>query len=148
VLNAGVGNYNTVQEVKHYLAYERAFHADLLILQYFINDAEPVPKARNPGLLGRSYLVAFTISRFDSLLRIARVRPNWKEYYAGLYKDGLPGIRDAKQALVRLAAITREEDGTRLLVTILPELREITTDIPSSHNTRRSKMCPRRIMCR
>src|ERR1019366_1506095 len=62
VLNAGVGNYDTVQEVEHYLTMDRAFHPDLVILEYFINDAEPVPRERTLGLLGHSYLAAFAIS--------------------------------------------------------------------------------------
>lgn len=49
VLNAGVGNYGTVQEYTHYLTYDRAFHPDLVVLEYFINDAEPVPTERQPG---------------------------------------------------------------------------------------------------
>ena len=124
-----MGNYGTVQEYTHYLTYDRAFHPDLVVLEYFINDAEPVPAERSPGLLGRSYLGAFTLSRFDSLLRFSGTRPNWKEYYAGLYRDGLPGFEAAKQALVDLAAATRA-DGTRLLVTILPELHEINDRYP------------------
>lgn len=129
VLNAGVGNYNTVQEVTHYLTYERAFHPDLVILQYFINDAEPVPKDRDPGLLGRSYLLAFSIARFDAIMRYAGVRPDWKQYYSSLYDDGRPGIEAAKRALEELAAITKK-DGTQLLVTILPELHEINNEYP------------------
>jgi lysophospholipase L1-like esterase len=62
VLNAGVGNYGTVQEYTHYLTYDRAYHPDLVILEYFINDAEPVPAERHPFLLGSSYLVAFILS--------------------------------------------------------------------------------------
>lgn len=129
VINAGVGNYNTVQEVTHYLTYDRVFHPDLVILQYFINDAEPVPKERRPGLLGRSYLMAFAISRFDTIMRFTGIRPDWKEYYAGLYGDGRPGLQAAKDALGKMAAIT-QEDGTRLLVTILPELHEINGVYP------------------
>jgi lysophospholipase L1-like esterase len=129
VLNAGVGNYGTVQEYTHYLTYDRTFHPDLVVLEYFINDAEPVPAERRPGLLGRSYLRAFTISRFDSLLRFSGARPNWKEYYAGLYHDGLPGFEAAKQALGDLAAATRA-NGSQLLVTILPELHEINNGYP------------------
>ena len=56
VLNAGVGNYDTVQEVEHYLTIDRAFHPDFVVLEYFINDAEPVPVERNIGILGHSYL--------------------------------------------------------------------------------------------
>jgi lysophospholipase L1-like esterase len=129
VLNAGTGNYNTVQEVTHYLTYERAFSPDLLILQYFINDAEPIPKERKLALLGRSYLLAFTISRIDAIMRFTGVRPDWKQYYASLYEDGQPGLEAAKQALGKLASST-DKDGVRLLVTILPELHEINKGYP------------------
>lgn len=129
VLNAGVGNYGTVQEVTHYLTYERDFHPDLVILQYFINDAESVPEERQPFLLGRSYLVAYAVSRFDAMMRRTGLSPDWRQYYAGLYEDGRPGLEAAKQALATLATRTRA-DGTKLLVTILPELREINGDYP------------------
>ena len=129
VLNAGVGNYDTVQEYTHYLTYDRQFHPDLVVLEYFINDAEPVPAERSPGLLGRSYLLAFITSRFDSMLRFTGMRPNWKEYYSGLYRDGRPGYERAKKALADLAAATRS-DHARLLVAILPELHEINTSYP------------------
>jgi hypothetical protein len=129
VLNAGVGNYDTVQEVTHYLTYDRAFHPDMVVLEYFINDAEPVPQEKHLFLIGQSYLVAFGDSRFDSVLRSMGKRPNWKEYYAGLYRDGLPGFEAAKSALARLAAICRA-DHTALLVTLLPELHEINGTYP------------------
>jgi hypothetical protein len=129
VLNAGVGNYGTVQEYTHYMTYDRAFHPDLVILEYYINDPEPVPAERKPGLIGSSYLAAFAVSRFDSTLRFMGTRPNWKEYYSGLYGDDRPGMQAAKKALADLAAATNA-DGTRLLVTILPELHEINGTYP------------------
>jgi lysophospholipase L1-like esterase len=129
VINAGVGNYNTVQEVAHYLTVDRAFQPDLVILQYFINDAEPVPTEGQPALLGRSYLAAFAISRLDALMRFSGLRPNWKDHYAGLYRDDSPGLQAAKEALARLAAVM-QQDGTKLLVTILPELHQINRDYP------------------
>jgi len=123
-INAAVGNYGTVQEVAHYKTYERAWRPDLVILQYFINDAEPVPAGRTPGLLDRSYLAAFAISRYDALLRFTGRRPSWSQYYAELYNDGQPGLRAAQAALLELADVTAR-DGAKLLVTILPELHEI-----------------------
>ena len=63
VLNAGVVNYNTVQEVEHYLTIDRSFHPDLVILEYIINDAKAVPRERSVGLLGRSNPAAFTLAR-------------------------------------------------------------------------------------
>src|ERR1035437_6099593 len=129
VLNAGVGNYGTVQEFNHYLTYDRAFSPDLVILEYFINDPEPVPAERTPGLLGKSYLMAFSAARYDLILRLLGVRPNWEQYYAGLYRDDAPGLQAAKQALAGLAAAVRS-DGAKLLVTILPELHEINARYP------------------
>ena len=136
VLNAGVGNYDTVQEVEHYLTMDRSFHPDLVILEYFINDAEPVPRERSVGLLGRSYLAAFVLSRFDGALRLAGLRPRWREYYASLYRDGSPGLEAAKDALGRLAAVTAQ-DGTGLLVAILPELHQINGAYPFEKEQRK-----------
>jgi lysophospholipase L1-like esterase len=136
VLNSGVGNYGTVQEYNHYLAYDRAFHPDLVILEYFINDAEPVPVERNTALIRRSYLLAFTISRLDAMLRLAGARPNREAYYAGLYEDDRPGFQAAKQALAQLADATKG-DGAQLLVAILPELHEINERYPYEREEQR-----------
>ena len=129
VLNCGVGNYDTVQEVEHYLKIDRAFHPDRVILEYFINDAEAVPRERNAGIAGHAYLAAFAISRFDGALRLAGLRPDWREYYASLYRDGSPGLEAAKDALGRLAEATAQ-DGATLLVAILPELHQIEGTYP------------------
>jgi hypothetical protein len=138
VLNAGVGNYGTVQEYTHYMTYDRAFHPDLVILEYYINDPEPVPAERKPGLIGSSYLAAFAVSRFDATLRFMGTRPNWKEYYAGLYGDDRPGMQAVKRALADYAATTKA-DGTKLLVTILPELHEINDGYPFTREQQKIK---------
>ena len=138
VLNAGVGNYGTVQEVAHYETYDRAFHPDLVVLDYFINDAEPVPVERTPGLLGRSYLLAFTISRYDAVLRFAAKRPSWQQYYADLYVDGRPGLRAAQEALCNLAAMTAK-DGSRLVVALLPELHRLDDGYPFAREQQKIK---------
>jgi lysophospholipase L1-like esterase len=127
VMNTGVGNYDTVQEATYYETIGRTYHPDLVILVFFINDAEPVPMEKKSFLVDRSYLIAFTINRFDGLLRHAGVRPDWKQYYASLYDDDRPGFQACKKALVSLTYSTRS-DGARLLVAILPELRQINGD--------------------
>jgi lysophospholipase L1-like esterase len=138
VLNAGVGNYNTVQEVEHYRVYDRVFRPDLVVLNYFINDAEPVPIERHSTLLGRSYLVAFVISRYDAVLQFAGLRPKWNQYYADLYLDGRPGWLAAQHALQDLAQMTSAENRT-LLVTIIPELHQINGTYPFALQHRKVK---------
>jgi lysophospholipase L1-like esterase len=127
VINAGIGNYGTVQEVTYYETYGRAFHPDLVVLVFFINDPEPVPVEKKGFLIDRSYLVAFVTSRFDGILRYMGARPDWKQYYASLYDDDKPGFQACKKSLESLADSTRS-DGAKVLVAILPELHQINGD--------------------
>src|ERR1700745_1667207 len=127
VMNTGVGNYDTVQEVTYYETIGWKYHPDLVVLVFFINDPEPVPVEKKGFLIDRSYLIAFATNRIDGLMRHAGVRPDWKTYYASLYDDNRPGFQACKKALVSLANSTRSHDA-RLLVGILPELHQINSD--------------------
>jgi lysophospholipase L1-like esterase len=129
VLNAGVGNYGTVQEVAYYRRRGRDFQPDLVILQYYINDAEPVPRRPDGWLRDRSYFRAFIASRLDGAQRLAGRLPDWRAYYASLYRDDQPGWTAAQAALRELADATAE-DGARLLVAVLPELHMINDEYP------------------
>jgi lysophospholipase L1-like esterase len=127
VMNTGVGNYDTVQEVTYYETIGWKFHPDLVVLVFFINDPEPVPIEKKGFLIDSSYLIAFATNRFDGLLRHAGARPDWKTYYASLYGDDRPGFQACKNALISLANSTRSHDA-KLLVAILPELHQINGD--------------------
>jgi lysophospholipase L1-like esterase len=138
VINAGVGNYDTVQEVTYYKTRGVEFHPDMVILVYFINDPEPVPRQRSIWLIDRSYLVAFLTNRLDGVLRKTGSRPGWKAYYASLYNENLPGYQACKAALLDLAATTRENQ-TNLIVALLPELHEINQEYPFTAEHQRIK---------
>lgn len=124
VINSGVGNYDTVQEVTYYKTRGRDFHPDMVILGYFINDPEPVPAEKHIPLIDRSYLVAYVTNRYDGVLRRLGTRPDWKAYYASLYDDDRPAFQACKAALQDLAAATRA-DHAKLLVALIPELHQI-----------------------
>jgi GDSL-like Lipase/Acylhydrolase family len=127
VINTGVGNYDTVQEATYYETLGRAFHPDLVILVFFINDPEPVPIEGKGFLIDRSYLIAFLANRYDGVLRRLGSRPSWKDYYASLYNDDKPGYQACKAALKGLASSTKS-NGSSLLVALLPELHQINDD--------------------
>ena len=127
VMNTGVGNYDTVQEVTYYETIGWKYHPDLVVLMFFINDPEPVPVEKKGFLVDRSYLIAFATNRIDGVLRHTGLRPDWKTYYASLYNDDRPGFQACKKALVSLANSTRSHDA-KLLVAILPELHQINGD--------------------
>lgn len=123
VVNTGVGNWNTAMQVDWFLAKGKDFRPDIVVLNYFVNDAEPTPARKGSWLLERSYAAVFVAGRFDVLMRSADARADWREYYLGLYDPALPGWRQARAKIAELAAWCRA-NGVRLLVANYPELRQ------------------------
>lgn len=73
VINSGMGNYNTSMEVEYFIACGAKYHPDIVLLNYFINDAELMPKYETnafhetPGI----------ISSADNLLEISMRNARW-----------------------------------------------------------------------
>jgi lysophospholipase L1-like esterase len=126
VINAGVGNYNTVQEAQYFLTRGFEYKPDIVVLNFFVNDAEPVPAHDAPSIAARvCYACIFIRGRLDTLVRMVLGHHDWASYYLGLYDGGRArGWLDAKHAIRRLADYTRV-NGIRLIVASLPELHDI-----------------------
>jgi hypothetical protein len=101
-----------------------AYAPDAVVLFYFINDAEPVPQRSAWRWLGHSRLLTLYWSRLSALAVRLDSAPDWRAYYAGLYRDGQPGWRDAQAALLALRDACAER-GIRLQVVLLPELHQL-----------------------
>jgi lysophospholipase L1-like esterase len=124
VINLGVGNYNTTQEVNLFIDKGLKYAPDQVVLFYFINDAEPVPqKSRFPGL-GHYRIVTFYWSRIKAFKARMTETAGFEEFYSALYRDGSGGWERSKVALVELAKICQDH-GIDLRVVILPELHEL-----------------------
>lgn len=126
VINTGVGNYNTVQEVQFFLTEGKSYRPDIVVLNYFVNDAEPVPESRPPGwLLRKCSACVFALGRIDTLGRMFSAKQDWAEYYLGLYDNGAgKGWLAARAAIDRLATYCKA-NGIKLLVASLPELHDV-----------------------
>lgn len=125
VINTGVGNYNTSMEVEYFLERGNAFAPDIVVLNYFINDAEVTPTYQEPSWLARhSYAYAIIGGAWDGLTRRALGEADWRDYYAGLYADGAPGWQETQSSIGRLASYCRENE-LRLVIAHIPELREL-----------------------
>lgn len=124
VINTGVGNYNTDQEVSFFEARGRAFDPDLVILNYFINDAEPTPRQKLPFLLQYTYLGMSIWGRIDLFRRLYLSGEDFSNYYPALYRDDQEGWRQTRDALGRLARLA-DEDGFLLFMALLPELHAV-----------------------
>ncbi len=125
VINTGVGNYNTAMETAYFLGAGAALQPDIVVLNYFINDAEPTPTYKAvPWYAKRFYAYAVSGGAWDIFKRTLLGGPAWKAYYADLYERDQPGWAVAKDSIRRLAAYCREH-GIRLVLTNIPELREL-----------------------
>jgi lysophospholipase L1-like esterase len=126
VINAGVGNYNTIMEVNYFLNEGHKYRPDIVVLNYVANDAEPVPRPAQPNPFTRAcYSCVFVFGRVDALSRNISLRPGWAAYYLGLYGGGnAKGWLDAKAAIGSLAAYCRSH-GIKLLIAHLPELHDV-----------------------
>lgn len=129
VLNLGVGNYNTIQEVTSLRYLGLRFDPDLILLGYFINDAEPISSRRDNFLVEHSYLYAFTASRLRRLPLGNFRLLDYKKYYRDLYLDGQPGWTAAQAALAELAELGRKQ-RIPIVMYILPELHDLSATYP------------------
>ena len=127
VINTGVGNYNTIQEVEYYLTEGYKYNPDIVVLNFTFNDAEPVPVSSPPPTILRiCYSCIFVEGRIDSVLRELGDKREWTDYYLGLYGDDghAKGWLDAKAYIAKLAAFTKAH-GTKLLIASMPELHDV-----------------------
>ena len=123
--NLGVGNYNTLQELALFREVGAPLKPDIIVLAYFINDAEPMPSYSDTGWLSE-HSAAWVVAgyRFDSLFRQFGEAPDWKRYYRDLYEPKAAGWLQTQKALGQFATTAREL-GARIIVFNIPELREL-----------------------
>jgi hypothetical protein len=123
--NLGVGNYNTVQELASLRNIGAGLKPDIIVLGYFLNDAEPMPDYADTGWMSRHSAGWVVLKyRIDTLLRQFGEQPDWRHYYRNLYEPKAPGWIATQKALAEFATTAREL-GAPLLVFNIPELREL-----------------------
>lgn len=125
VINTGVGNYNTLQEVEYFFTHGINYKPDTVVLNYFINDAEPTPVYKSPNWIQKhSYAWVLLAGASDTFTRLFTTQPSWDEYYRGLYSDKLTGWSGVAFGFNRLADYCKQ-NSIRLIVVNYPELRQL-----------------------
>jgi lysophospholipase L1-like esterase len=139
VINTGVGNYNTAQEVAYFKERGRLYKPDMVLIAFFINDAEPTPREETNWVARQSCLYVFASAFWDGVLRQIGWRPPYREYYLSLYQEGGPGWVACRQAFRELIAACKE-DHIELRIAIVPELHSQGKDyeFPQVHDAIRA----------
>jgi lysophospholipase L1-like esterase len=126
VINMGVGNYNTIQEVQLFLTEGYKYQPNVVVLNFFVNDAEILaPKDPPSALMRVCYACVFLASQYDMVMRRFFGKADWAAYYLSLYEEGASkGWLDAKEAIRRLTDYCRM-NGITPLIASLPELHDV-----------------------
>ena len=125
VINAGVGNYNTQMEVQYFFNEGVKYSPDMVILNYFINDAEEIPRYKGNFLNENLHSWVYLSGRLDALLRTFGIgKRDWNAYYADLYRDDAPGWQQTQPSVKRLGNHCRSA-GIPCLLVNYPELHNL-----------------------
>lgn len=84
-LNSGVGNYNTERYIGNFFKYNQSLNPDIIIIQYFINDAEILNSNRG-NFLTSNFHLGVLLWRYFSLFKDEISRENIEDYYKEIYK--------------------------------------------------------------
>ena len=124
VINTGVGNTNTEMQVASFLNRGVLFSPNIVILNYFINDAEPIPRPTKNFLMKHSAAYVFFSLRLSSISRLFLGGKQWHQYYSDLYKEENDGWIRAKAAISRLSKYSYSK-GIKLMIVNYPELHHL-----------------------
>ena len=85
-LNSGVGNYNKERYVNNYFEYNQNLNPDIIVVQYFINDAE-ILKSNHGNLITRNFHLGVFLWKYISLFKDDLNRKNIDDYYKKIYRE-------------------------------------------------------------
>jgi hypothetical protein len=126
VINAGVGNYNTVMEHLQLQEKFKGVSPDMVLVHYYINDAEIV-EYYSPGyLVKHAYLAALLYNR-SRYAAFQKQYPDVGGYYTALYAEDAKGWENAKRAMLAIQQICSSA-SIPLLVVLQPDLHDLSKE--------------------
>jgi len=119
VLNGSIGNYNTFRYVNNFLSNQTDIEPEVIVINYFINDAETLPINRSNWLIKNSQLFATLTITYKKLF--SKSGFDLKQYYKDLYKDDNQSFLEMKESLNKLSEYSKRTNS-QVLLTIIPDI--------------------------
>lgn len=119
VLNASVGNYNTFRYVENFLRNQTAIDPEIIVINYFINDAEMLPMGSGNFLLKNSELAASLTIAIKKML--ANKGEGLQEHYNALYDPDNEGYQIMENSLAKLAQYAKSNE-IKVYLVIIPDI--------------------------
>lgn len=123
VINTGVGNYNTQMELAVLKEKGLVYHPDLIILEYYTNDAELGYKKAEPIMIKKTYLYAFLWDKLQNIKAKVSSHGYYQSFYADLYTEGFQGKKNMEKSLREIIRISKE-NNIPTLIAVFPEFHQ------------------------
>lgn len=123
VLNSGVGNTNTIMQISSFFSFYKKVDADIIILNFFINDFENINLKKSNFLLKNFYSLSFLKYRLYLLGISFKKNSNYKSFYKETFKN-----IDIKNRTFQLIQELNEysiKNNKKFIVNFIPELRNL-----------------------
>ena len=121
-LNGGVGNYNTERYIANFFLNYKDLKPDLIILQYFINDAE-ILNSNDGNFFTRNFHLGVYFWKFISKLKSDIAKENIFSYYEKVY------LEEKKNQIVKNNLYNFKKhcnsENIRCLIVYMPDLNLI-----------------------
>ncbi len=121
VYNAGIGNYNAVRYVELLDKRLRDIRPDIVIVNYFVNDAEALKPGGGNFFLRHSELAVILYHAFQTLVKPYKTLEDLIAYYHRVYASDSDGRNAMEAALARLDAMSKEM-GFKVIFTMVPDI--------------------------
>jgi hypothetical protein len=127
-------------EVAWFEKYGLDMRPDIVVLNMFINDAEPTPIYTNIHWWDK-YLYSRIIffGAFDTLSRRLLGEADWQTYYNSLYQESADGWLQMQNSVSKLVELCEEKD-IQLVLANYPELRQLNPYPFNDINTKLSML--------
>ena len=124
VLNAGIGNTNTIMQINNFFNnLSDKFNYDIIILNFFINDFENVV-IKNPNLLQKySYLYTFVNNKINTVLIKFKLKDDWKSFYSENYLN--LEIKNETLFMINKLNDYCLNNNIKFVIHNIPELRDL-----------------------
>jgi hypothetical protein len=122
VWNAGIGNFNAGRYTALYERLAPRLEPDIVVVHYFLRDAEPIPPPSDNILMRHSQLALMAWQAVEKALRGRAGLGGIEEHYRKLYAEDSEARRTMEASLTRLAADTR---GKTVILAMMPDIHNL-----------------------
>lgn len=124
VFNAGIGNYNAHRYVSLYEKKLEAVKPDIIVIHYFIRDAEDLKPGGGNFILRNSQLAVMIYHLIQDMKYGYKDPGALVDHYKKMYSAGSPGLEAMKSAMQRL----NELSGThhfKIILVMVPDIHAV-----------------------